>query len=126
MKKYILYLLLVLTLITTITGCGKNDKTGPKGDKGEDGVTPTVSISDDGYWVINGEKTNVKAEADSATVDENPLGLDFYLKPDGTYAVAAGNAKYLDKIVIPKTYKGKAVTEIAQEAFRESPKYLHH
>ncbi len=35
-----------------------------KGDPGQDGVTPTVSISEDGYWVINGEKTDVKAQGD--------------------------------------------------------------
>ncbi len=44
---------------------------------------------------------------------ENPQGLEFFLKDDGTYAVGVGSAKYLSKIVIPTTYKGKAVTEIA-------------
>lgn len=34
---------------------------GEKGDKGEDGQTPTISISDDGFWVINGTKTEHKA-----------------------------------------------------------------
>ncbi|MBR1983519.1 MAG: hypothetical protein IKA12_02400, partial [Clostridia bacterium] len=40
---------------------------GDKGDKGEtgangnDGVTPIIEISNDGYWVINGEKTEYKA-----------------------------------------------------------------
>jgi hypothetical protein len=40
---------------------------GEKGDQGEQGVqgepgqTPTVEISDDGYWVINGAKTEYKA-----------------------------------------------------------------
>ena len=28
-------------------------------------------------------------------------GLDFYPLPDGTYGVIAGNALYMDKIVIP-------------------------
>ena len=44
--------------------------------------------------------------------DENPLGLAFFLKDDGTYAVEIGQAKYLSKIEIPATYKGKAVTEV--------------
>ena len=48
---------------------------------------------------------------------ENPQGLDFYLKDDGTYAVGVGTAIYLSTITIPKTYKGKAVTEIAKYAF---------
>lgn len=33
-----------------------------KGADGEDGATPTVSINEDGYWVINGQVTDVKAE----------------------------------------------------------------
>lgn len=33
-----------------------------KGDKGEDGFTPTVEISADGYWVINGIKTDRKSQ----------------------------------------------------------------
>lgn len=47
--------------------------------------------------------------------------LDFYPKPDGTYAVAIGDAKYLDEIVIPKKHKGKSVTEIAQSGFASAP-----
>ena len=35
-----------------------------KGETGADGVTPTIEISDDGYWVINGEKTDIPAEGD--------------------------------------------------------------
>ena len=36
----------------------KGDK-GEKGDKGQKGITPT--ISEDGYWVVNGQKTNIVA-----------------------------------------------------------------
>lgn len=32
-----------------------------KGDKGENGSSPKIEISDDGYWIINGEKTDVFA-----------------------------------------------------------------
>ncbi len=35
---------------------------GENGNDGNDGQTPTIEISEDGYWVINGEKTDVKAE----------------------------------------------------------------
>ena len=34
---------------------------GADGENGTDGLTPTVSISSDGYWIINGTKTTVKA-----------------------------------------------------------------
>ncbi len=35
--------------------------TGPQGEKGADGDTPTIEISEDGYWILNGVKTNYKA-----------------------------------------------------------------
>ena len=41
----------------SLVSCGKDAK------DGKDGVTPTIEISDDGYWVINGEKTDVSAVA---------------------------------------------------------------
>jgi hypothetical protein len=48
--------------------------------------------------------------------------LDFYLLPDGTYAVSAGRALYLSEITVPATYKGKAVTCIGapREASEDS------
>ena len=44
---------------------------GEKGDKGEDGKTPTIEISEDGYWVINGEKTEYKAIGKDGANGEN-------------------------------------------------------
>ena len=120
MKKLIV-LLTCLLLTLVLAACdGPQGEKGEKGDKGDKGDTPTISISDDGYWVINGEKTNVKAEADAAGDSANPQGLAFYLKDDGTYAVAIGNARYLSEIVIPATYCGRAVTEIAAFGFSGS------
>ena len=46
--------------------------------------------------------------------DENPQGLLFITKDDGTYAVAIGDAKNLSRIEIPATYKGAPVTEIGR------------
>lgn len=40
---------------------GQDGKDGVDGKDGKDGVNPTISISNDGYWVINGEKTTHKA-----------------------------------------------------------------
>ena len=126
LSTLILALVLVCASVLALGSCddpvpgpqGEQGEQGPQGEKGEDGKTPTISISEDGYWVINGEKTNVRAEAQGGSSDaENPQGLAFYLKDDGTYAVAIGNAKYLSKIVIPATYCGKAVTEIAVLGF---------
>ena len=107
MKKIIVFLLVLVMCSMVLASCGKD---------GKDGATPTIEISADGYWVINGEKTDVKASVERA-VDENPLELDFYLQDDDTYMVAVGNAKYQSEIVIPATYKGKAVTGIARDGF---------
>ena len=119
MKKFSLILILLLTVALTfsLSACGKNGgdgkdgKDGAPGKDGVDGLTPTIEISEDGYWIINGEKTNVKASA-KETVDENPQGLQFYIQDDGTYIVAYGDAKYLSNIVIPETYKGGKVVGI--------------
>ena len=43
---------------------GQDGQDGQDGEDGEDGTTPTIEISEDGYWVINGEKTDVKAEGE--------------------------------------------------------------
>ncbi len=101
---------------------GKDGADGNPGANGSDGFTPTIEISTDGYWIINGVKTKHKAIGkdgidgedgkDFTPVDDNPQGLDFFLKDDGTYVVEIGGAKYLSKIVVPATYKGRAVTEI--------------
>ena len=88
-------LLSVIAIIVTLGSCA--------------GSTPTIEINEDGYWVINGETTDVLAKGEK---DENPQGLDFCLKDDGTYAVEIGLAKYLSKIEVPAVYKGKPVTEV--------------
>ena len=40
---------------------GKDGVNGVDGKDGIDGVTPTISIDTDGYWVVNGQKTTIKA-----------------------------------------------------------------
>ncbi len=50
---------------------------GQDGKDGEDGVTPTITISSDGYWVINNVKTNVKAKGeDGADGKDGTNGTD--------------------------------------------------
>ena len=119
---------------------GEKGEKGEKGDKGDagtdgkdgvDGVSPTIEISEDGFWIINDIKTEYKAiGADGKdgvdgkdgtggnTAAENPQELDFYPKDDDTYEVYVGKAKLLSNIVIPATYKGKAVTSIGDYAFK--------
>ena len=62
---------------------------GPKGEDGKDGHTPVITISDDGYWVIDGDKTTVLAKPVNGSVlcvmDEAGgfVTLTFF-KEDGT------------------------------------------
>jgi len=54
-----------LLALTVITGpAGTN---GSNGTNGTDGVTPTIAINQDGYWVINGTVTAYKASGTSET-----------------------------------------------------------
>lgn len=64
----------------TVTN-GKDGQDGQKGEQGiqgipgDDGHTPTVSINDDGYWVIDGKVTTIKAEGtDGAKGDKGDKG----------------------------------------------------
>lgn len=41
---------------------GVDGSQGIQGEKGEDGRTPTISISEDGYWVIDGVKSTTLAQ----------------------------------------------------------------
>ena len=73
MKKKVLLSVLLLASCLSLGSCrivgikGDTGPTGPsgaqgeKGEDGKDGESPTITISDDGYWVINGVKSNVKA-----------------------------------------------------------------
>ena len=69
---------------------GEQGEQGPQGEKGEQGeqgeagapgATPSITINEDGYWVINGEVTDVKAEGqdgedgkDGASGPQGPSG----------------------------------------------------
>ena len=47
---------------------------GDAGKNGADAVAPTIEISKDGYWVINGDKTNIKATGINGT--NGSMGAD--------------------------------------------------
>lgn len=89
MKKIAILALLLLFSICFIACAGakgeKGDKgeqgiqgvQGEKGEKGDDGIdgvdgiTPTIEISEDGYWVINGNKTTVMAKGQDGENGQN-------------------------------------------------------
>ena len=50
---------------------GEQGIQGIQGEAGKDGTTPTIEISEDGYWVINGLKTQYKAIGQDGANGEN-------------------------------------------------------
>lgn len=71
--------------------------------KGKDGKTPTVSISSDGYWVINGTTTTDKATGDD--------GHDPYIGDDGFwYTWDNTQGKYVSTGIKAQGDKGDNIT----------------
>lgn len=58
---------------------GEEGPRGIQGEKGEDGHTPTITISNDYYWVIDNEKTSIKAQGED--------GLTPYIGDDGFWYI---------------------------------------
>ena len=48
---------------------GSNGTNGKDGKDGKDGITPTISA--DGYWVVNGQKTDIKAKGTDGANGQN-------------------------------------------------------
>ncbi len=94
---------------------GINGTDGTNGIDGKDGISITkTEINDKGELIIyfsNNTQTNV------GKIMAEISDLDFYPLPDGTYGVKIGKALYLEEIVIPATYNGKAVTSIMDSGF---------
>ena len=139
LKRIIALILTVFAMIFVFTACNSEGKQGIKGEQGIQGEKGEQGIQGiqgekgtDGRGII---KTEIKegclwitysddlenpvnvGKIESESKNENPQVLDFYLLPDGTYGVMAGKALYLDKIIIPESYNGKAVTKILPSAF---------
>ena len=95
---------------------GKNGEQGIQGIPGQDGHTPVITINSDGYWVIDGVKTNTKAQGEQGEPGKDGTSLltgngepsanlgkngdsyidldtwDFYVKTSGTW-IHTGNIK---------------------------------
>lgn len=95
---------------------GKDGEQGIQGIPGQDGHTPVITISNDGYWVIDGVKTNTKAQGEQGEPGKDGTSLltgngepsanlgkngdsyidldtwDFYVKTSGTW-IHTGNIK---------------------------------
>ena len=54
---------------------GKDGEQGIQGVPGKDGYTPVITISSDGYWVIDGVKTNSKAQGEQGEPGKDGTAL---------------------------------------------------
>ncbi len=108
MKKLLCMLTLLLALVCALAAC--NTETPRSITKSEIVNGELVLTYSDGTTENLGKVVGDDGEKGEDLTDDNPQGLDFYPLPDGTYAVSAGKASYLENIIIPATYKGAAVS----------------
>ena len=77
-----------------------------------------IEIIDNCVWITYSDDLKKPVNVGSLGIDyDGTAGLDFYPLQDGTYGVEMGKTKYLNEIIIPATYNGKAVTQILPYAF---------
>ena len=108
MKKKVLLSVLLLASCLSLGSCrivGIKGDTGPsgaqgeKGDDGEDGKdgeSPTITISDDGYWVINGVKSNVKATGEEGQKGKDGVSIQNIEKTSTSGSVDTYTITYSD------------------------------
>ena len=98
---------------------GEQGIQGPQGESGR-GILKTEII--DGYlWITYTDAPDTPVNVGKIEPEQNGTdGLAFFPHDDGTYSVSIGNAIYLKEIVIPSTYKGKPVTIIMDNGFKEA------
>ena len=118
MKKIIALVCAVImafSFTVFLSSCsGTQGEQGIQGEKGE--TIKKIEFDKEGRLVITMTDGTVLDPVDlPKTADSD--GLEYYPLPDGTYGVTAGTSLYLEEIVIPSTYKGKAVTQILPDAF---------
>lgn len=100
---------------TDAKAVASDGKDGVDGQDGKDGKSAYQIWLDNGHegteedflsWIKGGK--------------DNPYNLAFYLLDDGTYGVGAGYAGYLSNIIVPATYRGKDVTMVVADGFKNA------
>lgn len=118
MKRFLLAILVILTLALafSMASCGNQEVKTVQGEKGEAGVGIQSVEAVQGELIVtytDGRRQSLGYLSDLVEIEE----LGFYPLSDGTYAVDQGDSIYLEKIDIPETYKGRAVTKIVANGF---------
>ena len=106
-KKRIVTILaacLTFVMIGALSACA--GERGPQGEKGEqgiqgvqgeagkDGITPTIEISDDGYWVINGIKSEYKAVGQDGADGNDGIAPAITISTDGYWVINGIKSEY--------------------------------
>ena len=109
--KITLLLSLVLVFMLAFSSCGNQDEI--------DEMKNRIEVLEQENEALKSELEDLKnnSSTDGESNDVYADALDFYPLPDGTYGVMAGNALYMEKVVIPAEYNGKPVTQILPNAF---------
>ncbi len=81
-KKFLCLMVIVASLLT---GCSGKD--GIDGVDGKDGKTPTISINENGYWVINGVTTSILAKAENGTDGKDGQSTTISINENGYWVV---------------------------------------
>lgn len=75
---------------------GAQGEKGKDGKDGDDGESPTITISDDGYWVINGVKSNVKATGEEGQKGKDGVSIQNIEKTSTSGSVDTYTITYSD------------------------------
>ncbi|MBE6673859.1 MAG: leucine-rich repeat domain-containing protein [Ruminococcaceae bacterium] len=110
MKRALLSFLTVIFLISSLVLSACNDSNNGKSSMGS---------SNNNSNITDNSQCGGVTDEDTHVDNEN---LGYRLLDNGTYAVSVGRSKSLSQITIPKSYKGKAVTMIAEEGFKNCEK----
>ena len=95
---------------------------GIDGKDGKDGITPTIEISDDGYWVINGEKTDVSAVAKPK---EFVVGEEVLLNDGKEFSIPIANTNEWCTGVTAKLVAVEEIPLDSPEAWVDKDGYSH-
>lgn len=128
MKRILTAILLISVLLTvlSLTACG-GESEAPVAKDGKDGVgIIKAEIINEELWItysndpenpVNvGRIYEEKVDEDSL-LPESAQILDYYPLADGTYGVKAGRAIYMEEIVVPEKFNGRAITQVLDNGF---------
>ena len=66
---------------------GRPGNNGQDGTNGTDGITPTITINNDGYWVINGVPTTTKAQGPAGENGQNGTTPTISINDEGYWVI---------------------------------------